>query len=285
MGYCVYSSLLSLSKARTSLWVLWNILNKANYFPWEGQDYNKLQILKEIKFPGRSLSINLQVIFPHSPLGITQTELCPALVSNVPSTVFRNKALTHPAKCKLNINVLPLPLVTLVRNCLCFKREDREISSQVRSRYSPAGREDRGQLQCRKSSSTDIAGCWQGCAGPCALTGSWRVWVFHNAGPHTAATENEAMVFFQFKESLDCQRNHITAILQMNSSNGTALGWPYLYWASQECQDFSIHKKCTSGTNYLCHFSSTPQSQMIHIVRRALVFGVACVSPLHRFGE
>lgn len=108
---------------------------------------------------------------------------------------------------------------------------------------------------------------------------------FHKAGPHTAATENEAMVFFQFKESLDCQRNHITATPQMNSSNGTALGWPYLYWASQECQDFSIHKKCTSGTNYLCHFSSTPQSQMIHIVRRALVFGVACVSSLHRFWE
>lgn len=92
MGYCVYSSLLSLSKARTSLWVLRNVLSGANCFPWEGRDYNKEQILKKIKFPGRSLSINLQVIFPHSPLGIMQTELCPALVTNVPGPDFRNKA-------------------------------------------------------------------------------------------------------------------------------------------------------------------------------------------------
>lgn len=91
MGYCVCSSLLSLSKARTPLWVLWNVLSRVNYFPWEGWDYNKLQI-KKIKFPGRSLSINLQVIFPHSPLGIIQTELFPVLVTNVPSPVFRNKA-------------------------------------------------------------------------------------------------------------------------------------------------------------------------------------------------
>lgn len=108
---------------------------------------------------------------------------------------------------------------------------------------------------------------------------------FRNTGPRAAATESGAMVFCQFRESLGCQRNHITAIQQMNSNNATALGWPYLYWASQECQDFSIHKKCASGTNYLCHFSSTPQSQMIRIVRKASVFGLACVSPLHRFQE
>lgn len=181
--------------------------------------------------------------------------------------------------------MLPLPLVALVRNCLCFKREDREISSRVRSRYSPAGREDRGQLQCRKSSSTELPHADRDVQAHVLSQGHGMFGFFHNAGPHTAATENEAMVLFQFKESLDCQRNHITAIPQMNSSNGTALGWPYLYWASQECQDFSIHKKCTSGTNYHCRFSSTPQSQMIHIVRRALLFGVACVSPLHRFWE
>lgn len=35
---------------------------------------------KRKKFPGRGHSINLQVIFPHSPLCITQTELCPALL-------------------------------------------------------------------------------------------------------------------------------------------------------------------------------------------------------------
>lgn len=49
MGYCVYSSLLSLSKERTPLWVLWNVLSRVNYFPWEGRDYNKLQILKKKK--------------------------------------------------------------------------------------------------------------------------------------------------------------------------------------------------------------------------------------------
>lgn len=92
-------------------------------------------------------------------------------------------------------------------------------------------------------------------------------------------------VFAQFRESLSCQRNHVATIQQMNSNNATVLGWPYLHWASQECQDFSIHKKCTSGTSCLCHFSCTPQSQMIHIVRGDSVFGLICASPLCRFWE
>lgn len=137
--------------------------------------------------------------------------------------------------------------------------------------------------------------CFQELLASCMPTGMHRpmcfclvtacLGFFCNTGPHAAATESKAMVCCQFRESLGCQRNHITTIQQMNSNNATALGWPYLYWASQECQDFSIHKKCTSGTNYLCHFSSTPQSQMIHIVRRPSVSGLAYVSPLHRFRE
>lgn len=111
---------------------------------------------------------------------------------------------------------------------------------------------------------------------------SWGHGMFgfvRSSGPCTAAAETGDTVFSQFRESLSCQRNHVATIQQLNSNNATVLGWPYLHWASQECQDFS------SGTSCLCHFSSIPQSQMIHIVRGASVFGLTCVSPLWRFWE
>lgn len=118
---------------------------------------------------------------------------------------------------------------------------------------------------------------------PLRSQGQGRVGFSPNTSPCTAATEGTAMLLCQFGGPLGRLRNHVTATQQMNSTSATALGWPYLHWASQECQDFSIHKKCTSGTNWLCHFSSAPQSQMIHIVRKACGFGLACVCPLHRF--
>lgn len=180
--------------------------------------------------------------------------------------------------------MLPLPLVTVERNCLCFKEGGRGRASLQPRRQGGERPAPVQGARARSPSSAVSEPHADGDTRACVLSqGHGMFGFFRNTGPRAAATESGAMVFCQFRESLGCQRNHITAIQQMNSNNATALGWPYLYWASQECQDFSIHKKCASGTNYLCHFSSTPQSQMIRIVRKASVFGLACVSPLHRF--
>lgn len=88
---CLFLSVVSQQSKNFSLGLMkcpeWSKL-----FPLGGTRLQQTANIKKIKFPGRSLSISLQVIFPHSPLGIIQTELCPALVTNVPSPVFRNKA-------------------------------------------------------------------------------------------------------------------------------------------------------------------------------------------------
>lgn len=188
----------------------------------------------------------------------------------------------HTAKCKFNTNVLSLPPVTVVRNRLCFKgfggggEEGNQFPGWAWLWPCSLRADPYPRPGPRTYSASSTGAAWAG-------RPSWGHGVFgfvRSSGPSTAAAEAGDKVFAQFRESLSCQRNHVATIQQMNSNNATVLGWPYLHWASQECQDFSIHKKCTSGTSCLCHFSCTPQSQTIHIVRGDSVFGLICASPL-----
>lgn len=193
----------------------------------------------------------------------------------------------HTAKCKFNTNVLSLPPVTVVRNRLCFKGfggggGGGEISSQVGPGY---GHAVSGLMHIQGQAHACTLHQALGLHGPAGLHGVTACLGLFVALAPAQQLRGWGQVFPQFRESLSCQRNHVATIQQMNSNNATVLGWPYLHWASQECQDFSIHKKCTSGTSCLCHFSCTPQSQMIHIVRGDSVFGLICASPLCRFWE